>query len=443
MGDNARFVGIVVGCLVMGLLFQVYMEGGNKFETLLRETNSGRHPPAVGVGMFAETNATAPSEFDELLGERHCDCPAVQAALNGTTEPNEVHKKVVDEEPVRRTKGQPLRIAVMTIVTPGVGIYRWMWPMSYSTKKFYCERMGYDLIIGGVNDIEKQRAPHWAKITNLIRWLPLYDYIFWVDVDTMFTRMDLPLESLFVPTFDIIMARDWNNLNSGVFAVRNSTFSMKFLHEVLKNRVVRIPPWQEQSSILMVLEAHKDYLRRFYFPPQRLLNSYPGAVAQRHKEAQWEFGDFIAHTPGCHGMPTCQSIFSETFKQVSRAWGVPLVSKPPTAQYPRNVSIPPMTSFFENEKPEAPGRPPPPPPVRARAKPVTSSKPKTTKGSQAQGNWTPATSVSGKVVGAKLEKVNIPLQEDGYDEIAQVTPAPTTQKAPPRLKGNKPKTGAK
>jgi hypothetical protein len=285
-----------------------------------------------------------------------------------------------DEAVGPQPKTDKPKIAVMTLINGLHGIYSWMWPMSYHSKAVYCKRMGYDLIVGGKNDIEPERSSHWAKLTMMLRWLPHYDYIMWMDADTVITRYNFAIDTLILPDIDLVMARDWNNINSGVFLMKNSSWCLQFIREVLavplSSLVIR--EWEEQSAMIYVLERKRKYFRRIYVPPQRMMNSYPGAMAHGNEAAGWQQGDFLAHTPGCHGMEQpCRQAFTDAYTSSARLWKIPPIPKTiPQVVYPKAVPRvafsfrsplpppPPFAALPPNHGNHRPKPPPPPPPLK-------------------------------------------------------------------------------
>ena len=268
------------------------------------------------------------------------------------------------------------RIAVAMMVTKDLGDAAWMWPKSYFNKLAYCRRHGYDLLVGGVEYRIKWRAHNWGKINLLKRWLPHYDWIVWMDVDTLITNASMSMEHDVLQLGNVshetgmIIAADWNGVNTGVFAVgghRNYTSSAagklksldpsaseapnyvqspeegpgyvsrgkqwadEFLQKVLESPVDKFlnPLWEEQAGVMWVMDEHSEYRSsgKILVVPQRRFNSYPESFAQDHTDALWHQGDFLAHFPGCRGVssavcrPLCERLFNSTLQESERVLG--------------------------------------------------------------------------------------------------------------------------
>ena len=151
---------------------------------------------------------------------------------------------------------------------------QWMWPLSYENKRQYAERHGYDLIVENErvlpeevllgsgkapteNEIAeakakgqlKKRAMNWGKIPALQKWLPKYQWVFWIDVDTVIYRFDVPLEPFLYDAVDVVMTEDWESVNSGVFFLKNSPYSHRLLKEIWNVPERYWHPHEEQEAL--------------------------------------------------------------------------------------------------------------------------------------------------------------------------------------------------
>ena len=132
-------------------------------------------------------------------------------------------------------------------------------------RKEYAKKYGYSVI--NANDlIDKSRPAAWSKLIAVKKYLQLYDYIFYIDMDAVIMDMNRPLTDFIHITInhpyhiqtqnklnhlsnqslyrkkskddnndynnqiDIIMTNDWNGPNTGIWLIRNSTWSINFLH---------------------------------------------------------------------------------------------------------------------------------------------------------------------------------------------------------------------
>ncbi|GBG29578.1 Asparagine--tRNA ligase [Hondaea fermentalgiana] len=105
--------------------------------------------------------------------------------------------------------------------------------LSIRNKREYAEHHGYDLIEAN-DEIDLSRPPAWSKLTLLSKYLPSYDFMVWVDHDAIFMNMTIGIEDLVDANHELFFATDQNGINSGVFIVHNSDWTMWWLQECWK-----------------------------------------------------------------------------------------------------------------------------------------------------------------------------------------------------------------
>jgi hypothetical protein len=199
-----------------------------------------------------------------------------------------------------------------------------------------------DLIIGGDSSCARNNAlhPSFGKFKMVLRLLQRgeYDWILVVDHDAIFAQLSTSIESLLRsrvfardPHFavfaqgegydetahskDMVIARDWNGVNTGSFLVRGRGANWpKIFFQQLVN-----PPRQcknaglfyEQSVLKCLLELPNSAPDRWkieFADPQHVINAYPAPYHFDHDESKFEFGrDFIAHFAGASGLATINS----------------------------------------------------------------------------------------------------------------------------------------
>lgn len=67
---------------------------------------------------------------------------------------------------------------------------------SFWNKLQYCKLHNYDFILEGEDSVDASRPPHWSKLRVLRKWLPFYDWIVYMDLDTLFTDFEFEFENL-------------------------------------------------------------------------------------------------------------------------------------------------------------------------------------------------------------------------------------------------------
>mmetsp|Transcript_13634 Transcript_13634/g.29625 ORF Transcript_13634/g.29625 Transcript_13634/m.29625 type:complete len:401 (-) Transcript_13634:56-1258(-) len=234
--------------------------------------------------------------------------------------------------------------------------HQWLYEMSYMNKKRYCDRWDYDLIIENDDVIDRERNSRWGKLLAIKKWLGAYQWLLWIDIDTLIMRFDLPLHDLLDNSYDVIVAKDWNGLNSGVAFFRNSPYTHDLLNQVYHTPEGHLSRFKDdQGGLRAVLDPLKNrqaaiHQSHFLFVPQREINAYPGDIAvdgsnKRHAESQYQPGDRIAHFPSCKYRETCRQTMVELYESslvdagldVStnemKALGVPTVFRPANREH--------------------------------------------------------------------------------------------------------------
>jgi hypothetical protein len=196
-------------------------------------------------------------------------------------------------------------------------------------RKAYCDKHGYTLVTG--NDaIDPSRPAAWSKLLAIEKYLPQFDYVFYIDMDVVIMRMDQRLETFIgiasgTKKIDFIMTADWNGPNTGVFFVKNSGWSLWFLRTAWVEGINFLPkkspngishPFQyEQRSFHYLLNTEvwqerglpeypgdSEAIREhFSFLPQCSFNSYslhPLDTKGEYDSAGYIEGDFLIHFAG-------------------------------------------------------------------------------------------------------------------------------------------------
>ena len=100
-------------------------------------------------------------------------------------------------------------------------------------KRRYAELHGYSFIVADreIVDHAGTRPAAWAKFSLLLKYLPEYHYVMWMDTDALFMNPVVRIEQVVDTVHDVFVSTDHNDVNSGVFIVRNTEWSRWFLRE--------------------------------------------------------------------------------------------------------------------------------------------------------------------------------------------------------------------
>ena len=185
---------------------------------------------------------------------------------------------------------------------------------SVANKQAYADHHGYDVIVDG-DLIDESRPTSWSKLLVMRKYLPYYDFLFYVDVDTVITNVDVKLEDVVDYGYDQILAADKNGLNCGVWLIRNTPWSLWFLDEMWAQEQLVSP----RTFVLFKFEQramHFLYQSRIWRTSVKG-DAYKGANTIRARTkvvnscvfnslpAWYVKGDFLVHLAGLKGVAKC------------------------------------------------------------------------------------------------------------------------------------------
>lgn len=187
----------------------------------------------------------------------------------------------------------------------------------------YCQAHGYDFI--DEFEIDRSRPACWTKVLAVSEALKDHDWVLWADSDTLVRDGSVRLEDLVDPGHDLIVQyqEHWWDLigleggterfpiNSGVFLMRSSPWSTRFLAEAYaQSRFVRQSVvWDgigEQEAMNHLIRANPDYRRRIKYVDR--LQTSPGLLRD---------DDLLVHFYGNHAP---HHIPPDECREVLRRW---------------------------------------------------------------------------------------------------------------------------
>jgi hypothetical protein len=107
--------------------------------------------------------------------------------------------------------------------------------------------------------------PTWIKIHVIKKYLPLFDYVVWIDADAVFVNQQISIESLIeshnvdliIPKqeFDQAAGQMWTNTTTGFMVWKNSEWSERVLNELWDNpQDFKTEFFHEQSRLDEILQ---------------------------------------------------------------------------------------------------------------------------------------------------------------------------------------------
>ncbi|KAG6490058.1 hypothetical protein ZIOFF_051340 [Zingiber officinale] len=146
--------------------------------------------------------------------------------------------------PTEGAASRSRRIAMVSLSDEGAGgpqrrrqAFQGLRAATQGNKQAYATQMGYRYIDAG-DLVDRSRPPNWSKILAVRAHLPHYDWVFWNDADTLVTNPNMSLENVLLAAIghrdfhsspDLVVTKDFNGVNSGVFFIRQSKWSEDFL----------------------------------------------------------------------------------------------------------------------------------------------------------------------------------------------------------------------
>ncbi|CAK0881794.1 unnamed protein product [Prorocentrum cordatum] len=141
------------------------------------------------------------------------------------------------------------------------------------------------------------------------------EWFMWIDCDAIFTNVSFDWSHLLPqrgrdtgarPSRDLVVSRDRNGFNLGVFFLRNTPWSLGYIdamlarqehidHQLWRRR--RPNSLRDQRALDDMLLADPLLIRRLQVVPQKLINSF--LSHSKGNGAIWGQGDWIAHQVDC------------------------------------------------------------------------------------------------------------------------------------------------
>ncbi|GLI71280.1 hypothetical protein VaNZ11_016408 [Volvox africanus] len=204
-------------------------------------------------------------------------------------------------------------------------------------KRLFAEAHGYTYVDAS-DHLDNSRPASWSKIPAVLSIMDQYDWIFWLDADTLITNLTIPVEAV-LPTRgsapDLLLTEDSTGVNAGVWLIRGSgcrwcrSFLMRWWdmksfirrgakdtksgdNDALKHMLATMDSSERSSHIGVAPQcAFNSYLwrgslrnlLRYAMHPRRMLTGL------------WRPGDFVMHAAGIQNKMAVLQRFSEAQNQ--------------------------------------------------------------------------------------------------------------------------------
>ncbi|PSK51600.1 hypothetical protein B9Z65_2867 [Elsinoe australis] len=220
--------------------------------------------------------------------------------------PNASHVTDTLVPPARDLLGARSRVGKVTIIFGGAAIYE----RAVRTHEAHDAVHGYPLHVlrhGILDDV-------WSKpgyiLALLLRELAKPEserlqWLLWVDADTILLNPYVGVETFLPPSpeFDdvhLMVTRDWNGLNNGVFPVRVNQWAVDLFAAIVSYRFYNPGKplvFRDQSAMDELLKDAR-FRRNVVWAPQRWFNAYQGEHNETLAPFQVRRGDFLVHFAG-------------------------------------------------------------------------------------------------------------------------------------------------
>ncbi|KAJ9249234.1 CAZyme family GT34 [Paecilomyces variotii] len=137
------------------------------------------------------------------------------------------------------------------------------------------------------------------------------EWLFWFDADTVIMNPYIPLETFLPPPqlsdIHLLLTKDWNGINNGVFPIRVHRWSVEFLTAAISYPVIHPDVylhWPDQSAMSNLIQDNDYFSRSIIYCPLRWFNAYMRSPDGEElnpdspPEYQVHPGDLLVHFPG-------------------------------------------------------------------------------------------------------------------------------------------------
>ena len=164
----------------------------------------------------------------------------------------------------------------------------------------HAQKHGYDRITEELPFDSVRRELQWAKIPLIQKHLSSYDYIMWLDGDVLITNQERFIDdfiALMRPDEFLLIGRDFQGLNSGVFIIKNCTKAREFLNEVWAFQGFDRQLFHEQTAMDHLIKEDR-YSQGVQTIPHAHINILNAFDYRMDPRVHWLPGDFCIHFAG-------------------------------------------------------------------------------------------------------------------------------------------------
>ncbi|RJE20397.1 hypothetical protein PHISCL_07268 [Aspergillus sclerotialis] len=191
-----------------------------------------------------------------------------------------------------------------------------IYEQALQTHEDHSRRLGYVMFVMRKPVLDGVWNKYVALLSTLIQELekPVdrrLQWLFWFDSDTVIMNPNMPLETFLPPShfpdIRLLLSKDWNGMNNGVFFLRVHPWSVELLTAAISYPVLHPDVdlhWPDQSALMNILNENDYFSRSVEYCPLRWFNAYMRSTNGRYRNLelprsfQVHPGDLLVHFPG-------------------------------------------------------------------------------------------------------------------------------------------------
>lgn len=214
------------------------------------------------------------------------------------------------------------KIAMLTL-TVGEEYQKKM-AIGVESKVEYCQKWGYSLI-NETRQLDQSRPIPWSKIDLILRELPKWDYLVWMDADTMIINDKISIEQVLLmlpPNKNMLIGHDLNCLNTGVLIIKPSPRIQELFTKIQSTHQFDHHNWWEQRALIEFYYDYKDVIEILDRQKCHLINGY---LSQIDPQYPFQFpndkvkGDWCLHLAGIRNNEMIEKFMKE-LKGITKEW---------------------------------------------------------------------------------------------------------------------------
>ena len=129
--------------------------------------------------------------------------------------------------------------------------------LNYIMNSTYCEKYNLEIILSKQKKYARRHSA-WERLPLLLEHIEKFDYLIWIDADAFFHKEANNIVDIITkyPEANFIFSNDLGdkNINTGLFIVKNSKYSIDFLTKWAYDETLYInntcPPWWDQGVLI-------------------------------------------------------------------------------------------------------------------------------------------------------------------------------------------------